>query len=107
MSFGNRIIVWFLCAIAVLAGDAAFVYGNFQGLGARQDGVGHMYQIINELVSVRGALHDVQSSTYEYVISGQSDDLAPYETAVTGLQAHFATLEGLVADNAAQAARLK
>jgi diguanylate cyclase (GGDEF)-like protein len=107
MSFANRIIVWFFCALSVLALDAAYVYRNFQGLDARQDIAERMHQVVSELAYVRDQLHDVQSSTYLYVISGESEDLAAFEAAATGLQPHLTTLEGLVADNPAQMARLK
>ncbi|TAL29520.1 MAG: diguanylate cyclase [Alphaproteobacteria bacterium] len=107
MSLNSRIILWFIAALAVLAADAAYVYTNFRGFDARQDGADRMHQIITELAFVRGQLHDVQSSTYLYVISGENEDLAAFETAVTGLQPRFTALEGLVSDNAAQAARLK
>ena len=107
MTFSSRIFVWFLCAIAVLAADAAYVYKNFEGFDARQDGTAHMHQIVSELAFVRGQLHDVQSATYLYVISSQAEDVSLLDTAIAGLQPHFTTLEGLVSDNPAQAARLK
>ncbi len=107
MTFGNRIFLWFICAIAVLAADASFVYWNFEGFDARQDATGRMHQVVSELAFVRGQLHDVQSSTYLYVITGQSEDLAAFDAAISGLPPHFSALEGLVSDNPAQAARLK
>jgi diguanylate cyclase (GGDEF)-like protein len=107
MAFGNRIVVWFICALLVLAADAGYVYNSFLGFDAQEDSAGRMHQIITELAFVRGQIHDVQSSTYLYVISGQSEDIAAVDAAASGLQPHLTTLEGLVSDDPAQAARLK
>jgi diguanylate cyclase (GGDEF)-like protein len=106
MSFSNRIFVWFLCALAVLSADASYVYRNFQGFDARQDGTERMHQVISELAFVRGQLHDIQTATYLYVISGDHDDLAAFDHAVDGLAPHLSALETLITDPA-QGARLK
>ncbi|MEZ0224976.1 MAG: diguanylate cyclase [Alphaproteobacteria bacterium] len=107
MALNSRIIFWFLCAMAVLAADASYVYSNFARFDARQDGTERMHEVITELARVRGQLHDVQSATYQYVITGQDDEFAAFEAAASKLQPHLVALEGLLADNAAQAARLK
>ena len=99
MSLNSRIIFWFLCAMAVLIADAAHVYKSFTVFDTQNDRVEHTHKVINELDTIVSKLHDVQAAQYRYVITGQKDDLTPYDVAVADLQVHFTTLETLFSDN--------
>jgi diguanylate cyclase (GGDEF)-like protein len=107
LSFNNRIILWFICALLVLAADAGFVYKSFTRFDMQQDNIEHTHKVITELDGIVSRLHDVQAAQYGYVITGQNEDLTPYDVAVSELPGSFTALEALFADNPKQADRLK
>jgi CHASE3 domain sensor protein len=103
----NRITLWFSIAVAILCLDAGFVYKNFMHLDAQNDWVSHTYQVMNEIEGVVSEIKDIQSAQRGYIITGQYDYLTPYDIAQPKVKQHIATLEMLVADNAAQEERLR
>ena len=68
--------------------------------------VSHTHEVLTSIARTRAALTELQGGLRGFIISGNEEDLAPYQSARAGTTEEIARLRTLVADNAEQTRRL-
>ena len=105
-TFGRKIAAGFAVASVVLLVIALVGYRTTTRLIDNQDLVAHTQEVRAELARLLSQMKDVESGARGYVIAGQDEFLEPYRAALPRIEASYAHLRALTADNAVQQRRL-
>ena len=103
---GDLTLAGFLAAAlvaCVLAGAAAWLSRQQERTAAQ---VAHTQEVLGSMARARAGLLEAQGAARAFSLSGREDDLDAYRRGRVEVDAEFARLRELVADNAAQEARL-
>ena len=105
--YRQKLQMIFAAMTLMLSGAAMAIYFSFGQLDKERAWVNHTYEVIGTLDTILSDLADMQSSQRGYIITGEDDELAPYNLALPRIDNNVRRLENLVADNPLQAQRLK
>lgn len=92
----------FVAAGLVALGLVAATYWMSLRQNAASEWVNHTHEALASIANTRAALLDVQSANRGFVITGNENELKPYEYALHVVGTELARLRGLVADNPEQ-----
>ncbi|MBE9190923.1 CHASE3 domain-containing protein [Gloeocapsopsis crepidinum LEGE 06123] len=101
-SVPKRLTVGFFVVLAFALGNAAISYRSTQKLIANEQAIAHSHQVLAELETTLSKLRDVETGQRGYLLTGDTQYLAPYVLARTQTQAQIAKLKQLTADNSQQ-----
>src|SRR4051812_29590964 len=85
---------------------AALSFRSVGSLRTNNAEVVHTYQVLEHLAHISAGLKDAETGQRGFLITGEQDDLAPYEQARKDLEADQQDVRALTADNPAQQQRL-
>ena len=97
----------FLLVLIVLTGNAFVSFGNMNTVTSSGRWVTHTYQVLIELESVLSALKVGEAAQRSFLITGDTDDLTPYDNARAPVREHLDKLKSLTQDNSDQQVRLR
>ena len=80
---------------------------NVDNLTESQNQISHTYQVIEKLNSIEAAMLDMSASSRGYVITGDVEFLAPYESASALIDKKLDDLSDLTRDNPLQVSNVK
>lgn len=101
----NRVRVWFIVTLVILAAISAMVGQSFLQFKSQKGWVEHTYQAIGLSQDSISGIKDVQSAQRGYVITGQEDYLVPYSVAGPKIDSDLNKLRPMLADNPEQIKR--
>jgi methyl-accepting chemotaxis protein len=98
-TFGRKIAVGFGISFVLLLGIGAVAYRGVDALARASYSVAHTHQVIEHVVGMLSQLQEAEASQRGFLLAGEEDYLAPYNTAVglVGKLSH--ELRTLTADN--------
>jgi CHASE3 domain sensor protein len=102
----RNVILGFAGALVLLIAADAVSYHTLRRMLETGDAVSHSHRVLERLDWVLLRLQDAETGQRGYLITGDPDYLAPYETAVRAIDQELARLDSLLA-GAAQADRLQ
>ncbi|WP_338758553.1 methyl-accepting chemotaxis protein [Massilia sp. METH4] len=105
MSIKNKLYAGFGTILAIILVLLVIAYNNFAKLRAANEWDRHTMQVVNAIDRVSLAVVEVQVEARGYYLTGTPARLAKTREAVAQLPATITTLQKLVVDNPAQAAR--
>lgn len=99
IAFGVIVVV-----LAALIGTVVYSVGNMVQTTQRAE---HTFTVISEAEDLVKHFLNIESGQRGYVISGNEDDLLPYQEGKEGVERNLKSLQQLTADNAGQQQRLE
>jgi signal transduction histidine kinase len=106
--FGSnrKMLLAFGSAFAILLMVGTIAYRSLIESNERDRWVRHTHEVLDQLQELRVAMETVSSSVRGFALTGKESYLAPYQSAVAGIEQHTASVRQLTADNPAQQRRL-
>ncbi|PIG95090.1 CHASE3 domain-containing protein [Gloeocapsopsis sp. IPPAS B-1203] len=101
-SVPKRLTAGFFVVLAFALGNAAISYRSTQKLIANEQAIAHSHQVLAELETTLSKLRDAETGQRGYLLTGDTQYLAPYVLARTQTRAQIAKLKQLTADNSQQ-----
>jgi methyl-accepting chemotaxis protein len=101
-----RLVAAFAVPLLVLCVVGVIAYDGTSTLEENSGKVAHTYQVLEGLDVVTSTLKDAETGQRGFLITGEDRYLAPYQSALSGIDAAIATVATLTADNAAQQQRI-
>jgi len=101
-SVPKKLTAGFFVVLAFALGNAAISYRSTQKLIANEQAIAHSHQVLAELETTLSKLRDAETGQRGYLLTGDTQYLAPYVLARTQTQAQIAKLKQLTADNSQQ-----
>ncbi|MUL36097.1 CHASE3 domain-containing protein [Gloeocapsopsis dulcis] len=98
----KRLTAGFFVVLAFVLGNAAISYRSTHKLITNEQAIAHSHQVIAELETTLSRLKDAESGQRGYLLTGDTQYLAPYVLARTQTQAQLAKLKQLIATNPGQ-----
>ena len=102
----RRVVGWFFLTVTVLVVVASFVYQSMVSLIEQGRWVSHTYEVLEVLQETLAGLREVEASQRGYLLSGQPEHLAAYQSSLGKFPENAARLRGLTVDNPSQQIRL-
>ncbi|HLY62194.1 MAG TPA: PAS domain S-box protein [Terriglobia bacterium] len=102
----NKIRAGFGFAFLVLLLVSAVSYRSMAGLISASSWVTHTHEVLAELESTLSAIEGAEASQRNYLITGDKDYVAQFETEVAGASAHLQRVRFLTRDNPDQQRRI-
>lgn len=96
----------FILLIALLLGNAYVVRRQIDILVGNERWVDHTRQVLLDLSRTDSLLKDAETGQRGYLYTGEARYLAPYDLAITQIDAEIDTIARLTADNPRQQARI-
>jgi signal transduction histidine kinase/ActR/RegA family two-component response regulator len=88
----------FVSVLAFLCGIYAFLYFNARSLQEKTVEVSESFRVMNELDLLLSALKDAESSQRGFIISGDREFLAPYNSSLAKIDRRENSLRQLISD---------
>jgi len=101
-SVPKRLTAGFFVVLAFALGNAAISYRSTQKLIANEQAIAHSHQVLAELETTLSKLREAETGQRGYLLTGDTQYLAPYVLARTQTEAQIAKLKQLTADNSHQ-----
>jgi PAS domain S-box-containing protein len=101
-SVPKRLTAGFFIVLAFALGNAGISYRSTQRLIANEQAIAHSHHVLAELETTLSKLKDAESGQRGYLLTGDTQYLAPYILARNQSQTQLAKLKQLMADNSQQ-----
>lgn len=101
-SVPKKLTAGFFVVLAFVLGNAAISYRSTSKLIANEQSIASSHQVLAELETTLSKLKDAETGQRGYLLTGDTQYLAPYVLARTQTQAQLAKLKQLTADNPKQ-----
>lgn len=96
---------WFIAVF--LLGTGALLFWNTRQLITTSTWVAHSNRVLAELDDIPLQLEKAQTAYHGYILTGNEDDLAQYQTTTASLQKEIEEVQSLIRDNSEQQQRLQ
>lgn len=106
MSIGQKVILGFVLAIAILIVIDAASYRSISSLVRDSDWQVHTHQVLDELDGVLAQLNNAETGQRGYLLTGEESYLEPYHTAIRAIDDEIDRLRVLTRDNSSHQRRL-
>jgi len=106
LRLNTKISLGFAIALSVLIATSLTAYAAIQQLSRYTQLVEHSYRVLQQTGDLRISIRDAQSGVRNYLLLADTAYLGSYRHNATLMQAEVRALDSLVADDAAQHARL-
>lgn len=102
----KKLTAGFAIAIFAIIANAFVSYRNTSQLVENEELVVHTHQVLSNLEKTLSALKDAETGQRGYLLTGASEYLQPYESAIASLHNQLQTLKQLTVDSPEQQRRL-
>ena len=102
----NKVTAGFGLALIVLVAVSVDSYQNLLNFRHSANSVAHTFEAKNKIGSLFSSLKDAETAQRGYLLTGDSQYLDPYQTALQAIDPDFQKLRELLRDNVQQQQRL-
>ncbi len=99
--------LWPLLILLILAGNTALAFWSMRRISENEQLLDRVHELIETTTEAMKMLTDAETGERGFVITGEDSFVVPYEESVHGISRVLDRLEGLLADNPGQRARLE